>query len=71
MYEYAPRPTCSLQKPDCGSKYLFCDLSHVTPRCIAKARLGGNCRGFFKGEKVCYNGECVNNVCRGYPVNTY
>nr|CAD2139982.1 unnamed protein product [Meloidogyne enterolobii] len=69
MYEYAPRPNCSTYKPDCGSKYLFCDLSHGDPpHCAAKARPGGNCTGFFKGEKVCYNSECVNNVCVGQPV---
>ncbi|CAK5062690.1 unnamed protein product [Meloidogyne enterolobii] len=51
MYEYAPRPNCSTYKPDCGSKYLFCDLSNGDPHCAAKARPGGNCTGFFKGEK--------------------
>uniref|UniRef100_A0A914MUH6 Tyrosinase copper-binding domain-containing protein n=1 Tax=Meloidogyne incognita TaxID=6306 RepID=A0A914MUH6_MELIC len=65
MYEYAPRPNCSTYKPDCGSKYLFCDLSNGDPHCAAKVRPGGNCRGFTKGEQVCYNGNCVNNVCVG------
>ncbi|CAK5113236.1 unnamed protein product [Meloidogyne enterolobii] len=68
MYEYAPRPTCTVKKPDCGSKYLFCDLSHVTPHCAAKVRIGGDCKGFTKGEQVCYNGKCVKNVCVGQQV---
>ncbi|CAK5043152.1 unnamed protein product [Meloidogyne enterolobii] len=55
MYEYAPRPNCSLNKPDCGSKYLFCDLSHGTPHCAAKARPGGDCKGFTKGLKLFLN----------------
>ncbi|KAL7077067.1 hypothetical protein ACQ4LE_003643 [Meloidogyne hapla] len=74
MYEYAPRPTCSYEKPDCGSKYLFCDLSKETPHCAAKVRPGGDCKGFTKGEQVCYNSICVNNVCVGhttlYPTTT-
>ncbi|KAL7076764.1 hypothetical protein ACQ4LE_003945 [Meloidogyne hapla] len=70
MYEYAPRPTCSADKPDCGSKYLFCDLSHGTLHCAAKVRQGGDCKGFTKGEQVCYNGACVNNVCVAQTVAT-
>ncbi|KAK6745940.1 hypothetical protein RB195_012197 [Necator americanus] len=37
LYSYAPRPTCSAANPSgCGSRFLFCDLSHGAPRCAAK-----------------------------------
>ncbi|KAF7635298.1 Tyrosinase_Cu-bd domain-containing protein [Meloidogyne graminicola] len=55
MFEYSPRPTCTVNNPDCGSEWLFCDLSHGTPKCAAKACLGGNCSGFTQGEQVCHN----------------
>jgi hypothetical protein len=64
LYEYALRPSCTFKNPDCGSKYLFCDLSHgSSPHCAGKVKLGGSCIGFSKGEQVCYNGQCVNNIC--------
>ncbi|KAL7079355.1 hypothetical protein ACQ4LE_001165 [Meloidogyne hapla] len=63
LYQYAPRPTCSRTNRNCGSKYMFCDLSNGTPHCAAKVKIDGNCAGFTKGEQVCYNGKCVNNVC--------
>ncbi|KAL3100929.1 hypothetical protein niasHS_001389 [Heterodera schachtii] len=62
MYEFAPRPSCSMG-PDCGSKYLFCDRSHGKPRCAAKVRPNGNCAGFTNGEDVCMNGECQYGKC--------
>uniref|UniRef100_A0A1I8AZD4 Tyrosinase_Cu-bd domain-containing protein n=1 Tax=Meloidogyne hapla TaxID=6305 RepID=A0A1I8AZD4_MELHA len=61
MYEYAPRPTCTATT-ECGSKYLFCDRSQDSPRCVSKVRPGGNCKG-FSNEDVCYNSTCVNDVC--------
>uniref|UniRef100_A0A914P4F2 Uncharacterized protein n=1 Tax=Meloidogyne incognita TaxID=6306 RepID=A0A914P4F2_MELIC len=70
MYEYAPRPNCSLEVPDCDSKYLFCDLSHGDPHCAAKACLGGDCSGFIKGEEVCFESVCINNVCTKVENNT-
>uniref|UniRef100_A0A914HLP2 ShKT domain-containing protein n=1 Tax=Globodera rostochiensis TaxID=31243 RepID=A0A914HLP2_GLORO len=62
LYEYAPRPSCQ-SGPNCGSKYLFCDRSHGTPRCAAQVKPGGNCTGFNNGEDVCLNGECRANKC--------
>ncbi|KAL6728352.1 hypothetical protein Aduo_010132 [Ancylostoma duodenale] len=64
LYQYAPRPTCSRSKPNgCGSKYLFCDLSHGQPRCASKIMLGGRCNGYGSNEQPCYNGKCVKGVC--------
>lgn len=62
LYEYAPRPTCH-SGPTCGSRFLFCDRSHGAPRCVAMARVGGRCDGFYNGELVCYNGYCANGRC--------
>uniref|UniRef100_A0A1I8BFJ2 Tyrosinase_Cu-bd domain-containing protein n=1 Tax=Meloidogyne hapla TaxID=6305 RepID=A0A1I8BFJ2_MELHA len=69
MYEYAPRPNCSYEIPDCGSKYLFCDLSHGTPHCGAKACLGGNCSGFTNGEEACFESVCIDDICVEENVN--
>ncbi|KAK6739569.1 hypothetical protein RB195_008209 [Necator americanus] len=64
LYEYAPRPTCSQSKPNgCGSKYLFCDFSHGTPRCASKIMLGGRCDGYNSNEQQCYGGVCHNGYC--------
>ncbi|KJH52769.1 shTK domain protein [Dictyocaulus viviparus] len=63
LYEYAPRPTCSQSKPDCGSRYLFCDLTHGQPKCSAKIRMGAVCYGYTRGENPCYNGACVSGRC--------
>ncbi|KAL6730885.1 hypothetical protein Aduo_001808 [Ancylostoma duodenale] len=62
LYEYAPRPTCS-QGRECGSKFLFCDLSHGAPACVSKIRLGAACTGYGRGENPCYNGVCVGGRC--------
>ncbi|KAF7633997.1 Tyrosinase_Cu-bd domain-containing protein [Meloidogyne graminicola] len=62
LYEYAPRPTCTYTT-ECESEWLFCDRSHGSPHCAAKARLGGNCTGFTNGEDVCMNSTCVNGIC--------
>ncbi|CAK5062706.1 unnamed protein product [Meloidogyne enterolobii] len=70
MYEYADRPNCSLEIPDCNSIYLFCDLSHGDPHCAAKACLGGDCSGFIKGEEVCFDSVCINNVCTKENITT-
>jgi tyrosinase len=62
MYEYAPRPTCG-GGGDCGSKYLFCDMSHGNPRCSSKIRVGAQCTAWIAGENPCYNGMCQGGVC--------
>uniref|UniRef100_A0A914HRA4 ShKT domain-containing protein n=1 Tax=Globodera rostochiensis TaxID=31243 RepID=A0A914HRA4_GLORO len=62
LYEFSPRPSCSMGA-DCGSKYLFCDRSHGTPRCASKVRPGGNCAGYTNGEAICLNGECQGGKC--------
>ena len=71
MFEYAPRPTCSAST-ECGSKYLFCDRSHGSPRCSSKIRIGASCAG-YRGENPCYNGACQGGVCvaaANIPVTT-
>ncbi|CAO4369486.1 unnamed protein product [Caenorhabditis nigoni] len=63
MYRYAPRATCSHQRPNCGSPYLFCDTRGY-PHCVSKIRLNGNCRGFEQADACyasrCWWGRCVN-----------
>ncbi|MCP9262854.1 Common central domain of tyrosinase [Dirofilaria immitis] len=39
MYTYAPRPTCSHNKPSCNSQFLFCDLLHGSAHCITPLRI--------------------------------
>ena len=65
MYRYAPRPTCSVELPTCGSKYLFCDTRGY-PHCVAKIKLGGLC-GRFQGFDACYNGQCIFGRCMPGP----
>ncbi|CAJ0584154.1 unnamed protein product, partial [Mesorhabditis spiculigera] len=61
---FAPRPSCAKEKPHCGSRYLFCDLStDQAPRCVAKAATGGQCTGYKNGEDVCQKGKCVDGKC--------
>ncbi|PAV72093.1 hypothetical protein WR25_20782 [Diploscapter pachys] len=63
MYEFAPRPTCTKQKPDCGSNYLFCYVpsnQQDSPYCVSKVRLGGNCTG-FEDHPVCFEAKCLRN----------
>ncbi|ETN74615.1 hypothetical protein NECAME_12859 [Necator americanus] len=51
LYQFAPRPTCAFSNTGgCGSKYLFCDLSHGTPRCASKILIGGNCGGYTNSK---------------------
>ncbi|KHJ95138.1 common central domain of tyrosinase [Oesophagostomum dentatum] len=66
LYDYDFRPSCTFSAPDCGSAYLFCDLSHDSPRCASKVVVGGNCAGFVSGEQCCYGGACINGICRSF-----
>ncbi|KHN78506.1 Putative tyrosinase-like protein tyr-1 [Toxocara canis] len=63
MYTYAPRPTCSVRDPSCGSGFLFCDFRNGRPHCVSKIKMNGLCRG-FEGENACYGGVCANGFCR-------
>lgn len=58
LYQYSSRPTCTYSNTDgCGSKYLFCDLSHGQPRCAAKIIVGGNCRGYTNRRLLSYHNQ--------------
>uniref|UniRef100_A0A914V7H0 ShKT domain-containing protein n=1 Tax=Plectus sambesii TaxID=2011161 RepID=A0A914V7H0_9BILA len=65
MYQYEQIPTCSAGAPNCGSDFLFCDLTHGNPRCVSKAREGGKCDGGFEQSDICYKGTCQNGRCVG------
>ncbi|VDL63268.1 unnamed protein product [Nippostrongylus brasiliensis] len=68
LYQYSPRPTCSSSNVNgCGSKYLFCDVSHGPARCASKINLGGNCSGYTNNEDACYLGQCMNSICTAIP----
>lgn len=60
LFEYGPRPNCSMV-PACGSKYLFCDNNN----CIAKIRPGGNCQRYKANRNCCYLGTCRSGRCQG------
>uniref|UniRef100_A0A914C0B7 Tyrosinase copper-binding domain-containing protein n=1 Tax=Acrobeloides nanus TaxID=290746 RepID=A0A914C0B7_9BILA len=63
-FEYAPRPTCSYENPDCGSKYLFCDPSDTgIPSCITKISPGGLCSGIRNSHQACLDGYCNGVIC--------
>ncbi|VDN06474.1 unnamed protein product [Thelazia callipaeda] len=62
LYTYAPRPTCSRQQRNCGSKFLFCDFRNGSPRCVTKIKLGKRCAE-FGGQDACYMGICTNGYC--------
>ncbi|RCN32284.1 hypothetical protein ANCCAN_21909 [Ancylostoma caninum] len=64
LYSYAPRPTCSAANTaGCGSKFLFCDLSHGAPQCAAKIAVDGYCGGYSRNEDRCYLSVCQQNRC--------
>ncbi|CAJ0597115.1 unnamed protein product [Cylicocyclus nassatus] len=64
LYTFQARPTCSAGNPaGCGSRFLFCDLSHGAPRCAAKIAVNGNCGGYTRNEDRCYLSTCQNNRC--------
>uniref|UniRef100_A0A0K0E814 Tyrosinase copper-binding domain-containing protein n=1 Tax=Strongyloides stercoralis TaxID=6248 RepID=A0A0K0E814_STRER len=63
MYEYAPRPTCSLSNPSCKSEFLFCYISNNVGKCTAKIKINGNCKGFEEVKEACYKGICINGTC--------
>ncbi|CAI5438944.1 unnamed protein product [Caenorhabditis angaria] len=66
FYEFDKRPSCTREKPDCGSKYLFCYLPenpHELPYCVSKLRRNGNCEGFEK-YPICYWGKCIKGRCK-------
>ncbi|KAM3722694.1 putative tyrosinase-like protein [Dirofilaria immitis] len=69
MYTYAPRPTCSHNKPSCNSQFLFCDLLHGSAHCVSKIKLGKRCEQ-FAGEDACYMGICENGFCKLKNVNS-
>ncbi|KAK6038029.1 hypothetical protein COOONC_24466 [Cooperia oncophora] len=63
MYEFAPRPTCTRNHPNCRSKYLFCHIrKNGEAQCMSKIRFGGKCSG-FEGTEICFVGECIAGVC--------
>ncbi|EFP02964.1 CRE-TYR-5 protein [Caenorhabditis remanei] len=65
MYEYYPRSTCSKDKPDCHSPYLFCYIppnDEHPPSCVSKVRRNGVCKG-FEDWPICYWGKCVDGKC--------
>ncbi|XGW14088.1 hypothetical protein V3C99_000411, partial [Haemonchus contortus] len=71
LYQYDPRPTCTSSNLNgCRSKYLFCDLSHGSPRCASKINIGGTCSGYTNNEDRCYLGQCINNICAMAPTPT-
>ncbi|KAL3858694.1 hypothetical protein ACJMK2_008955 [Sinanodonta woodiana] len=36
IYEYVPPPTCTVQNPDCGSKYLKCVIFSNNAHCVSR-----------------------------------
>lgn len=60
-YEYEPVRHCTPDKPNCDSKYLFCDKKNW--RCRSRIQLGGNCTGFAFTD-ICYKSFCIQGLCR-------
>ena len=60
FYTCAPRPTCSRINPNCGSDYLFCELT--TEHCAPRLQVGANCQP-FQLSQPCFNSVCCNGVC--------
>ncbi|VDM98909.1 unnamed protein product, partial [Onchocerca ochengi] len=69
MYTYAPRPTCSREKPTCDSQFLFCDLLNDPPHCVAKIKLGKQCEQFATDD-ACYMGICTEGYCKSKIANS-
>ncbi|ELU00527.1 hypothetical protein CAPTEDRAFT_212520 [Capitella teleta] len=61
FYSCAVSPVCSKSKPNCGSKYLFCDV--LAERCTPKLQIGAPCMRFMK-YRVCHEGVCCNGRCQ-------
>uniref|UniRef100_A0A914CIK4 Tyrosinase copper-binding domain-containing protein n=1 Tax=Acrobeloides nanus TaxID=290746 RepID=A0A914CIK4_9BILA len=62
-FTYAPRPTCSHENPDCGSKYLFCDRNRREARCAVKIVPGGLCQELDDRDGPCLDGSCNAGKC--------
>ncbi|CEF64676.1 Tyrosinase copper-binding domain and Uncharacterised domain, di-copper centre-containing protein [Strongyloides ratti] len=69
MYEYAPRPICSLSNLSCGSEFLFCFVNNGVGKCTAKIKINGNCKNFEGIKEACYEGICINGTCKSNSSN--
>lgn len=61
FYYCQPSPVCSLDYPNCGSKFLFCDLQ--TQRCAPRLQIGASCVG-FENSGPCYQSQCCHGKCQ-------
>lgn len=61
LYSYAPRPTCSSNRRDCGSRFLFCHGTQFV--CVSRIRPPFACDlNRYGGVDPCY-GLCISGVC--------
>ncbi|TKR94013.1 hypothetical protein L596_008364 [Steinernema carpocapsae] len=63
LYEFAERPSCARTGSDreCGSKYLFCDISRGQRRCAPKLQDNAMCGSY--GDQGCLSGSCRAGRC--------